>query len=80
MILFIYLYLGIENLEEEQKIYYINFETTSRDKYYKDNYTKQAEYSFDSTGLLIQSVNKLDENLNLFKIWVMKLLIINLKL
>lgn len=60
----------IENLEPFQSDVYIKFETASRNQFYDEKYIKKDEDSDQANSALIQTVNRLDKSLDLFKIWV----------
>ena len=57
-----------------QKNHYIQFETESRDQYYFEKYAADGDNVEDKNDLFIKSVNRLEESLNLFKIWVIMFL------
>lgn len=59
----------IENLEPFQSEVYIKFETASRNQFYDEKYLK-VEVSDQDNNALIETVNRLDKSLDLFKIWV----------
>ena len=60
----------IENLEPFQTEYYTKFETASRNKFYLEKYNKSDETLDQDNRVLIETVNRLDKSLDLFKIWV----------